>query len=208
AERGEPDQTGSSDPPAPASVRGVDRAVLRVHVPVHYLARTDGERALDLDPRVVDELERIRIAHLDINVAALFGDDVEHGCATELIGLTHDREVPTCDIPHATGIDVERALCGGGLGERRSDLVADDQLGACALAGGGPGFRGGGRDIALVLVSYRHRDRHTASHVVEGVLNGPGPATVRQPVQRKAKILALVAQVEACVPASVGFFSA
>jgi hypothetical protein len=67
--------------------------VLCTHV--HLLAGTEGNCPLDLDFRVVDELECIRIAHLDIDVAALFSNDVERGYAAELVGLSpfYDRSV-------------------------------------------------------------------------------------------------------------------
>src|SRR6266481_5911954 len=167
AERPEPEQAGPDELPAPSDVRRIASIVFRVQGGVHLLAGTDGCCPLDLDPRVVDQLERVRIAHLDLDIPALFGDDVQYGYATKLIGLSHDGEVAAGDITDAAAIDGEPALGGVELGEGRGDLLADDQLGAFALALGGLGFRRGGRDIALVLISYGHHDRHTPTHVVE-----------------------------------------
>src|SRR5262249_25665503 len=119
----------------------------------------------------------------DIDVPALLGNDVKHGYAAKLVSLSHDPKVAAGDITHAAAIDGERALGGVELGESRGNFLADDQLGGFAFALGGPGLGGGGRNLALFLFPHRQHDRPPPAYIVEGVLNGAGPAAVCQPVQ-------------------------
>ena len=131
---------------------------------------------------LLDELERIRVAQLDVDVPTLLGDHVEQWCPTELVGLSHHAEVAAGHIANAAGVDDQRPLGGLELGESRRNLLADDQLGGLPLPLRCLGFGLGRCDVALIPVSHGQHDRDASAHVVEGVLDGTGSPSIRQSV--------------------------
>src|SRR6266404_7252816 len=162
-------------------------------------------RPLDLDRRVVDLLQRVGVPHLDVDVSPLLGDHVEQGPATQLVRLAHHIQVLACHVAHAARVDLERPLRGLVLGERGLDLLAYGEHGQLDAALRRRRLGPRRRDVPLILVPHRQRDRERASEVVEYVLNGSRPAPIGEPTQaRKAKVLALIVDREAGIPSALG----
>src|SRR6266478_7546023 len=102
--RGRPQSARSVTTVAP--VDGTD-AALEVPCPARrapsdaFRSQADASHCpLDLHVGVVDELEGVRVAQLNVDVAALLGNHLEERNPSQLIGLAHHLEVSLGHIPH------------------------------------------------------------------------------------------------------------
>jgi len=111
------------------------------------------DHALDFHRPVVDLFQRVGVARLDLDVAALLGDHVQQRNPAELVALPDHVQVLTGHFPDAACVDLQGVPGRALLGIGRLHFLADDEphelgpsLGRQCL-----GLRG--RDIALIAIS-------------------------------------------------------
>src|SRR5882724_1180907 len=111
----------------------------------------------------------VRISGFDIDVTALFRDDVQQGGATVTVGLADNIQIVSRLVAHTAPVDRNPRLCSVEPDEILCDLMPKTQVDRCNLAARSLYGRRVCRDHSLIAIENRQIDVESENDVVESL---------------------------------------
>src|SRR5580704_2463079 len=146
----------------------------------------------------------VRISGFDIDVTALFRDDIEQGGATVTVGLADDIQIVGRLVAHTTSINRNPRLRSVESDEVLCDVVPNTQVDGCSLAACNLNTSRVCGDGSLIAIEKRQTDVEYECGVVERLANRTKISGCIKGFLRKTAVWALVTTEDTGVGLSRG----